>query len=129
MADLGYLRSMPHVQPWITNLYGSILPVKELRNDDARRYVKGIRITATREGSETSTVTDAEGYFQFLDLSPGSYDVVADLPSYIKANGLRKSSWKEAAVPERSLACGGTDKSEAGLPIGKVIQFRMDRYL
>ncbi len=57
------------------NMYGQVVG-----NDGAA--LPGVTVTLTGVGAPQTTVTDSQGHFRFLNLSPGTYTVKAELAGY-----------------------------------------------
>ena len=58
------------------NLYGTVL------SDSDKSPLPGVTVTLTGGGAPQIQVTDAQGQFRFLGLSPGSYAVKAELEGF-----------------------------------------------
>ena len=57
------------------NLYGTVV-------DNQGQALPGVTVTLTGQGAPQVQVTNAQGQFRFLMLSPGSYQVEAQLEGF-----------------------------------------------
>src|SRR3954451_7212761 len=57
------------------NLYGTV-------HDQSGAALPGVTITLNGQGAPQLQVTNAQGQFHFLNLSPGSYDIKAELEGF-----------------------------------------------
>src|SRR5215813_452824 len=57
------------------NIYGKV----QAKDGSA---LPGVTVTLTGVGAPTTTVSDAQGNFRFLNLSPGTYTLKAELAGY-----------------------------------------------
>jgi len=64
-----------HAQLQTGNLYGKV-------TDNQGASLPGVTITLTGSGPTKVQVTNAAGEFRFLELSPGSYEIKAELEGF-----------------------------------------------
>ncbi len=57
------------------NLYGTVV-------DDQGAALPGVTVTLSGQGAPAVQVTDAQGKFRFINLSPGSYKLEAQLEGF-----------------------------------------------
>ena len=61
------------------NLYGTV-------HDQSGAALPGVTVTLSGEGAPQLQVTNAQGQFHFLNLSPGAYDIKASVGALAAAN-------------------------------------------
>ena len=75
LALTALLAAGAHAQLQTGNLYGTV-------KDQSDSALPGVTVTLSGQGAPQLQVTNAQGAFHFLGLSPGSYDIKAELEGF-----------------------------------------------
>jgi hypothetical protein len=70
--------------------------------EEGRTPIKDVRVTLSRNGKDTATSTDALGRYSFSGLSPGEYEVDAQLSGY-------RLNWAPDSLTLRANGCAQAD--------------------
>lgn len=87
--DLSFLRTLPPEGSG-ARLYGSVVRTAKVEENPKSEGLAGIKLTIKNSRGEIQTIeTDQQGKYEITGLTPGDYNVVADLPE-----GYKKGEYK-----------------------------------